>query len=213
LTDLVLAGPSPAALIPEFAAKLIALERVRLEQTQLRDLVQTGQLDSSQLELIVVRCADVSKVVDAERKRNLEPVNKIWDEINTHFSPLVKEAAAIRALVEAQLAANHEQAALTKADAMRAAASHHLAGAHQAASEALAVANAASVQPESKVALKGKWKARITDPTIVPRQYCGPDQKLLDNCAKVIGPTGGTVAGVEFYRETTVRVKGKGRKK
>jgi hypothetical protein len=50
------------------------------------------------------------------------------------------------------------------------------------------------------------WKARIVNPTLVPRQYCMPNEKLISSLA---ADTKGTlaIAGVEFYCENSVSMR------
>jgi hypothetical protein len=61
---------------------------------------------------------------------------------------------------------------------------------------------------ESKIKYAGQsvrntWKAKIIDADAVPREWCVPDQKMLDAIAK---STNGLkkIAGVEFYEEKTL---------
>lgn len=56
------------------------------------------------------------------------------------------------------------------------------------------------------MAVKTVWKARITDANLVPREYCIPNEKLIDSIAK---STKGTlkVAGVEFYEDSVVSMR------
>ena len=100
--------------------------------------------------------------------------------------------------------------------------------AEQAALDAAAAPDRPSVAPQSAAItaasrvtgdlgttshLAGRWKAEIVDPTLVPRQYCTPEQRLIDAAMRSSIPPGRgkaptiSIPGVQFAFEETARVR------
>ena len=50
------------------------------------------------------------------------------------------------------------------------------------------------------VAVRTYWKARVVDAALVPREFCIPDESLLDKIARESKGTK-RIPGVEFYAD------------
>lgn len=65
------------------------------------------------------------------------------------------------------------------------------------------------INPESKaegISMRDNWKYRVTDLTILPKEYMIPDEKLLASIAKA-KHDGMKIPGVEFYNEPIVAAR------
>lgn len=61
-------------------------------------------------------------------------------------------------------------------------------------------------QPPSEVSCTPKWEVEITDPTIVPAEFCTPDLKLIEKFAN--STSGATsIPGVKFNPKPTLTVR------
>lgn len=151
--------------------------------------------------------AEGQKEVEATRKQIVQPLNAQVDEVNGEFMPRLKRAKQLRDMLADALAEWVKAQEVAKTEAMRAAAQAHLAGDHKGAQLALQVANYAQATAPAGTSMKQVWKAEVTDPSRVPREYCIPDEKLLARMAREAKERPPEIPGVRFYQDTRTIVR------
>ena len=127
--------------------------------------------------------------IEMERKR-LEQERKL------------REEAEKKAEAERQRLAKQAEKAAAKGNEEKAA---ELLARSEAVQAPTVIVEKQTVQQEG-MGVRTVWKAKIVNPAAVPREYCIPNEKLIDSIAK---STKGTlkVPGVEFYEESNVSMR------
>lgn len=114
----------------------------------------------------------------------------------------IREEAEKKAEVERQRLAKQAEKAAAKGNEDKAA---ELLARSEAVRAPTVIVEKQTVKQEG-MGIRSVWKARITMPEIVPRGYCIPNEKYLNDLAR---STKGTlkIPGVEFYEESVVSMR------
>lgn len=135
--------------------------------------------------------------IEEQRKAFVNPLNQVVRGLNAFFKEpreiFEKLEESLKGKLEAYVASKNaaNEAALQAAAAAPTA---------QVAQETLAVL--APVAPPSGVSIRYIWKFEVTDPDLVPREYCSPDPSKL----KQADP-GTPIPGVRFFQEASTTVR------
>ena len=207
-TAIVKAAPTDLAVsLPSYDAAFEQLEAVVFRPGFRID----GETWAAWANVWLHAVASAEKEVENFRKSITQPINAELDAINGEFMPRVKRARQLKSMLADALAAYVKEQQRAKDEAMRQAAQAHLAGQHQDAQLALQVANQAQASAPAGTSMRQVWKAQVTDPAAVPREFCVPDEKRINQIARET-PAGArppAIPGVHFYldTQTTVRTK------
>jgi regulator of protease activity HflC (stomatin/prohibitin superfamily) len=158
--------------------------------------------------------ADAAKkvILDAE-KRVIGPLEEAEGIVKRAMLTFSQEQERIRRAEEARLQAEADERARKERERLEKEAAklktpelkeERLAQAQAVMAPVVSVASV--VESVQGVATKKLWKARVTDFDKLPKSWCLPNQKALDDFAK---STKGQVAveGVEFYFEESLAIR------
>jgi hypothetical protein len=209
---------APPVQLPEFALTLARLAALDAEQADLARWVAaapegaliTGPEAALAAETWAKRCAIVAKATAAELKRNVEPINAAKDLVTEAFKPRIDAAKALKTRLGQELASYQIRKRDAAAALLQASAEAHLQGDHVRAASTLAAMS--ELRPNDKpegLTFKRVWRARVTAPELVPREYCVPSESMLNKSVKDVpdDTEPPPVAGVEFYLETSTTVR------
>jgi hypothetical protein len=217
-TAIVKVPESAIAAVPAYGETLARLAAKRQELSSIQAVlaaptfrIQTQEQAQWCEQWLQIAAAN-EKTINAERDSNVRPFNKIVDEVNANFMPLVKGWADVKKRLGQAAAAYQQSLVVERQRALQAAAAAHLVGAHAEAQQALTVANtAAAAAPVAGLSAKPVWKAKIVQPDRVPRAWCDPSEARINAVAKATpgNATPPPIDGVEFYLETQTTFRGK----
>lgn len=135
------------------------------------------------------------KSIEARRKKITTPLNEALKQTNALFKPVLAALEEGEGILKDKIAAYLEGKERANALAVQAASE---AETSEEAVEALATVS--PVAPPTGVSVRYVWRFEVTDPDLVPREYCSPDAKKIG----VVDPTATQVPGVRFYQEPVV---------
>ena len=143
--------------------------------------------------------------LEKERKKATGPLRLVEKTVNSWFRPVTDGYRDIEKAGKEALAAWYASEREAQAKAFQAAAEAHQQGDHAAAAEALATSNdAAAARAPRGATIAEVWIATITNPPMVPREWCVPDEPRIKAVARTtpsdqIPPH---IPGVTFTKET-----------
>lgn len=162
---------------------------------------------------VVVEMKSKIKVLEEQRKTWVDPLNQTVKSINAFFKPVVTEwENVVEGLKAAMVAyqqhiALEKQAALVAAGQLAAQGSAVGSGAEVQQYQALVALGAAPAPKAEGISMREKWSWRVTDGSLVPREYLGVDvQKVNEAVRQGKGST--QIPGIEVYREDVVVARG-----
>lgn len=152
------------------------------------------------------------KTVEARRKEWVDPLNKTVRSINGFFKPVVTEWESVVTCLKKAMAAyqqrKQEESRKALEEAAKIAAAGNATGMTEDAQQYQAlVAKGSALPPKADgITTRENWKFRITDASLVPREYLSVDEKKVGAAVKLSkGDT--KIPGIEVYREDTVVVR------
>jgi hypothetical protein len=135
------------------------------------------------------------KTIEAQRKKITTPLNEALKQTNALFKPVLTALEEGESLLKSKITAYLEQKARANTAALQAA-----SVAPTPAAATAALSTVAPVAPPTGVSVRHVWKFEVTDPDLVPREYCSPDGKKIG----AVDPTTTQIPGVRFFQEPVV---------
>lgn len=172
------------------------------------DVDVTSQVLMEDALLIVREIENLKKTVEAKRKELVAPLNASVKEVNDYAkqinSPLLEASTHIRSKLiawEQKLERERRDAAAALQKEKDAA---ELFG--QDFTEQLPLkAKEKEIKDHRVTGTRKEWTFEITDPNLVPREYCIPDPKLL-RAAVLIGKR--QIPGLNIFEQTKITIRG-----
>ena len=145
-----------------------------------------------------------TKRLTTRQKEVTDPLNQALKAARALFKPALELLGQCEVKLKGHLAAAHQAAEAQKRAALQEAHVQAVEGNTEAAGQAIEVAEAAAELPQAEgVSYKSTWKFAITNPDIVPREYCSPDHKKIREVVQL--QKGATnIPGVLVKEETQV---------
>lgn len=144
----------------------------------------------------------------AERKKAaLYHVNALHDVISGIWRDPEQAVSQLITFIEARLKAYTLEKEVNRQKALKAAAEAANGSDGEKLTQALQLASASQPQKLDGVSIKPKWVGRIINPALVVREYCVPDQKLIDaHCKRFrIDEQPDPIPGVKFELDAAMR--------
>lgn len=147
------------------------------------------------------------KDLEAKRLSVVTPLNQAHDAVQALFREPKQAVQGLIDFIESRLRTWTIAKHRAQQKALTAAAEAANARDGEKLTQALQASSAAAPVKLQGVSIKPKWVGRIINPGMVPREYCVPDQKLIDAHAKRYGvdETPEPVAGVKFELDAAMR--------
>lgn len=141
--------------------------------------------------------------IDAERKKLTVPINAGLKAINDFFRPVLTNLKTSEDILKTKMSVYVDAEECKRRTAMAANSTVYLAG-----------GTPTDIIPEppkaTGVAMRKVWKFEVTDPEIVPRQFCSPDPDKIkasrDWSMYSVEYPPPAIDGIRFYQDTTVSV-------
>lgn len=135
------------------------------------------------------------KSLDQQRKKILDPMKEATKQTNELFKPAMETLEQEERILKEKIAAY-----MLSKEAANAVVYQMAAAAATPEQAQQAIAAYAPVAPPTGVSVRYVWRFEVTDPDLVPREYCSPDAKKIG----VVDPTATQVPGVRFFQEPVV---------
>lgn len=148
-------------------------------------------------------------------KRISDPLNKIKDQLNSKMQVFAdgerkKLEEQKRIELEAKKKQFEEEAKKAKLEAIELGsetalqvASNFQNLANQIDTENVEVKQTVRLGAIGTMAERRTWQFKVTDVNLIPREYLIVDEKKINLIKKEFGEKGQTIAGIEFYQETS----------
>ena len=207
----VVTEPLVKTLAPAEDDKLALHQETEKEAQQAQSLLeQCGMLQirtKEDIDFVAKVLADIkgeTKRLTARQKEVTDPLNQALKAARALFKPALELLGQCEIKLKGHLAAAHQAAEAQKRAALQEAHTQAVEGNTEAAGQAIEVADAAAQLPQAEgVSYKSTWKFAITNPDIVPREYCSPDLKKIREVVQL--QKGATnIPGVLVKEETQV---------
>lgn len=170
-------------------------------------VVITNDVEYEQAAQLLLNIKDRHKTVDAKRKEFTQPLYDLQKKINAFFNKPLRDYDQAMRTLKAAMGKYHEEKEKRRQEALQAA--QQAAAEQEKATFVQAMEKAAdNIAPEAKgTHTRDVILFEITDPSLVPREFCSPDEKKI---SAAIDNTGehAKIAGVRIWKETTVVAHG-----
>jgi hypothetical protein len=146
---------------------------------------------------------------EAERKRRdiVDPLNTSVKKINALFKPFTSKCEEYEHHLKALVVAFDDTAKRAAIAEVEKRAKKVEKASPQLAADIREQAALHAVPQSEGVSSVTVWRARVTNESLIPREFLCVDEKKLSAYAKAMGKSA-VVAGVEFYEDTILRVGG-----
>lgn len=138
------------------------------------------------------------KEIEDKRTEITKPLNQALRAVNDLFRPPKQRFEELEKLLKGKITAYLEAKNRANEERLR-----QVAAAQTPAMAQLGLATVSPVAPPTGVSVRHVWRFEITDPDLVPREYCSPDAKKIG----VVDPTATTIPGVRFFQEPVVSAR------
>jgi hypothetical protein len=149
----------------------------------------------------------MENTIKAKQEEILKPLRETEAKIRALFRPALRTLEATKTQAKAAISAYLVAAADQNRRAMLAVTEAARAGDHAAAQE-----KAAELVPIAEIpglTIGEKWISRIVDPSLVPRDWCVPDERrIAAHAAACKDNAPEPIPGVVFERAARITVKG-----
>jgi len=146
------------------------------------------------------------KAVEEKRTSLVKPLNDVVKNINGMFKPVLESWDKTMDVVKFAMTAYQQREADEQRRALEAAAAMAQQG--QTGQEFHALVAQGSAMPAKAQGISNRviWRWRVTDATLVPREYLCVDASKLDAVVKD-AKEGAKIPGIEVYREEVMAVR------
>lgn len=138
------------------------------------------------------------KVLEDKRTEITRPLNQALRAVNDLFRPPKQRFESLEKLLKDKISAYLRQKSEANAAALKAAA---VAATPEAATQI--IQQVAPVVPPQGVFVRQVWRFEVTDPDLVPREFCSPDPDKI----RRVAPETASIPGVRFYQEDQVSAR------
>lgn len=138
------------------------------------------------------------KLIEDKRTEITKPLNQALRAVNDLFRPPKQRFEELEALLKGKITAYLDAKHRANEERLR-----QVAAAQTPAMAQLGLATVSPVAPPTGVTVRKVWKYEITDPDLVPREYCSPDPKKI----AAADPSTAEIPGVRFFQEQVVSAR------
>ena len=146
------------------------------------------------------------KTFEAQKKQATKPMNDALAAVRAWFRPVETPLATIETLLKERIGSYETAERAKQQQAMQTAAQAFQQGQHEQGLVLLQAVPEQAVVKQQGVSARAVVKFRITDPALVPREYCEPVEKLIRARVALSG-LATQIPGVEVFEDRQVTVR------